>query len=141
MVTWKWYGLSLGTAVQLVAPVDPHRAYRRLVAQAETGGVEDLPQVDVGHARVHGSDVGEGRERQGAAEVVAQLEAAEEQGIPAGGHELSAAPDLQGSGEVGLEAARSVVPAGEEPLGQRKLDRFARPEGRGETHASRRRRR
>ncbi len=132
IVTWMWYGPSPGRAVELVAPVDAHRSHRGLVAQAEPGRVEDLLEVDVGDHGVDRPRIGEGREGQGPAEVVAQLEPAEEQGVSSRGHELAAASELERACVVGLEPSRAVVAPGEEALGQGQLNRLALAEGPGE---------
>src|SRR6266496_1325368 len=128
-------GLLARAPVQLVAPIDPDGTEGGPVAQAQSGRVTQVTELEVTDEGVDVAAVEKGAEGETAAQVDPHLGSAENEGVPPRGEELAVGPRLLGARGIHREAPGAIVPTLEEPLGKREEQRLALAQGAGEAEA------
>src|SRR5947209_2070413 len=107
-------GLLARAAVQLVAPIDPDGTEGGPVAQAQSGRVAQVTQLEVTDEGVDVAGLEKGAEGEATPQVDPHLGSAEDESIPPGGKELAIGPRLLRARGIHREPPGAVVPTLEE---------------------------
>src|SRR5206468_760664 len=97
-------GLLARAPVQLVAPIDPDGTEGGPVAQAQSGRVTQVTELEVAYEGVDVAGVEKGAEGETAAQVDPHLGSAENESVPPRGEEVAVGPRLLGARGVHREA-------------------------------------